>query len=48
LALSFMARVPFAGPVAVGLNTTVNVQLVLLARVVPHVVDDTENGPVVL
>jgi len=48
LALSVTLKVPLAAPVTVGLNTTLKVQLVLLAKVVPHVVDDTENGPVVL
>jgi hypothetical protein len=47
-ALSVTVSFPLAAPVTVGLNTTLKVQLVLLAKVVPHVVDDTKNGPVVL
>ena len=41
-------NVPLAAPVTVGVNTTLKLHVALLARVDEQVVDDTENGPVVL
>ena len=47
MALSFTVSVPVAVPVSVGENATLMVQLFLLSSVVPQVVVETENGPVV-
>lgn len=47
LALSLTASVPVAVPVCVGEKVTLIVQLLWLSSVVPQVVDEIENGPVV-
>jgi hypothetical protein len=47
LALSVTPSVPLAGPIVVGENVTLIVQLVLLASVVVQVEPDTEKGPTV-
>ena len=47
LALSATCNVPVLGPVAVGMNTTLMVQLVLGARLAPQVVVETLKSPVV-
>ena len=46
-ALSLTVNVPLAGPVTVGLNTMLKLQVLPLVSVVPQVLDDTANGPVV-
>jgi hypothetical protein len=46
-ALSATLNVPVLVPVAVGVNTTLIVQGVLAARLVPHVVVETAKSPVV-
>jgi hypothetical protein len=47
LALSATCNVPVLVPTAVGLNTTLIVQLVFAARLAPQVVVETLKSPVV-
>jgi hypothetical protein len=47
LALSLTLNRPVRVPFAVGVNVTLIVQLLLAARLVVHVVDDTAKFPVV-